>query len=206
MIKIYNAFLFLIFSPLVYSFCFFFSWSFPLLIARGLNRNACWSTESVSLFLELYIFPYNDQSLTCILFISFLSCPLSPILRLLDTVMMINYNPHWIFSFQSYSLHPQPTPLIKNPSLVPSALSTTCPVSTYTRPACPTVTQYTGIGSVGCTNHACGPEPDCIIESTITEGCPGICCPTATPTTTVKYTCPTCQTGCGTSYTTVTEC
>lgn len=135
------------------------------------------------------------------------SSPSCPLLRkFLDTDMIINCNSPSLFQLDATaSIHS--LPLTKILSLIPNAFSTTCPVSTYTRPACPTITQYTDIGKVGCTNHACvEPEPDCIIESTITEGCPGICCPTATPTTKVKYTCPTCPTGCATDYTTVTQC
>lgn len=92
-------------------------------------------------------------------------------------------------------------------SLIPSTLcaASTCPVSTTTVPACPTVTKP-ATGIIFCPLQTpCGPHPDCILLKTVTEGCAGKCCPEKTPTVTAKPSCPTCQTGCATSFTTTTE-
>lgn len=102
-------------------------------------------------------------------------------------------------------------------STIPLVLSATddaavairqCPLTTITTPvttvACPTVTQV--IPPKFCLDSIC-PQPveDCIILSTTTVGCPGVCCPT--PPVTVKSTarCPDCRIGCATQYKTVTQ-
>ena len=80
----------------------------------------------------------------------------------------------------------------------------TCPLSTIS--ACPTATVTSTPNTLACIRPKCGPVLDCIVKETITEGCAGVCCPSATPTVTVSGTCPTCQVGCGTSLITTTVC
>ena len=96
------------------------------------------------------------------------------------------------------------TSLLYYPCLA-QATTATCPLTTITSRACPTAT-VTAPNGIFCPLLTCGPQPDCIILKTITEGCVGKCCPSATPTVTVPRTCPTCRTGCGTSFTTTTVC
>jgi len=56
----------------------------------------------------------------------------------------------------------------------------------------------------GTATLTCPPTPDCAILSTFTAPCKDACCP-VTPTVTTLGACVTCQTGCKTFWTTVTQ-
>ncbi|KAL7895161.1 hypothetical protein HDV63DRAFT_132720 [Trichoderma sp. SZMC 28014] len=85
---------------------------------------------------------------------------------------------------------PLPTPftgpIAVDPPIIIKPYPTGCPTHTINH-SCPAMTTH------------CGPQPDCEILKTVTRPC---YCPLPMPT--VPAPCPTCRTGCGTIYTTVT--
>jgi len=127
-----------------------------------------------------------------------------------------------LLSFSAFTLaipggdHGHPTP-----TCGPSYFTSIYPVtSVYTTSVVATTTQVATIphscftyvipvpqsdnSFCGSWTSTCGPTPDCITLSTFTAPCKDPCCPT-TATTTTLGGCRICQTGCGTSTTTVTS-
>ena len=77
-------------------------------------------------------------------------------------------------------------------------------ITTHAAPTCPTAT-VTGDPPPNCKPLTkCGPHPDCILQQMTTVPCTPACCSKIQPTKSIKGPCPTCQTGCGIEYETVT--
>jgi len=94
-----------------------------------------------------------------------------------------------------------------------TVITTTSLSTSYSSHTCAVVTSTTTGGTYNCPIYpppgGCGPVPMCILlkSTTVSIGCPtptDPCCPVTRTVYTEKNPCKTCQTGCGTSWTTAT--